>query len=120
MTEHAHASGKAMKAIEAMITWEPADSGGPGRVLVIRHADPDYGRSEDLGLQMSMGSCDAEWEEMSDRDRVLQLFLQFHSMVVYDGIDPQIAHREFSKIDEFRYWDQRNDSESIYRRWDSC
>jgi hypothetical protein len=107
-----------MKAIEAMITWEEADSGGPnaGQVLVIRHARD---RRDDIGLANSIGACDAEWHEMSDRDRVLQLYLQFHSLVAYDGIDPQIAHREFSKIDEFRHWDQRNDSERIFKRWDS-
>jgi hypothetical protein len=30
------------------------------------------------------------------------MFIDFHTLVVRDGIDPQAAHREFLKIDEYR------------------
>lgn len=30
------------------------------------------------------------------------LFIDFHTIVVRDGVSPQDAHREFLKIDEYR------------------
>ncbi len=32
----------------------------------------------------------------------MHLFIDFHTMVVRDGIDPLAAHQEFLKIDEYR------------------
>ncbi len=32
----------------------------------------------------------------------MMMFIDFHTLIVRDGIDPQAAHREFLKIDEYR------------------
>jgi len=40
--------------------------------------------------------------ELEVRDRVLQIFIVFHTLVVADKVDPQVAHREFLKIEEYR------------------
>ncbi len=49
----------------------------------------------------------AMWDYAADRtagrDQVLaSLFIQFNTLVVRDGIDPQTAHRAFLGIDEYR------------------
>ena len=48
------------------------------------------------------GCCELERREWPDDRKVLMMFLDFHTLVVRDGIDPQAAHREFLKIDEYR------------------
>jgi len=35
-------------------------------------------------------------------EQVMHLFIDFHTMVVRDGIDPHAAHEEFLKIHEYR------------------
>jgi hypothetical protein len=39
---------------------------------------------------------------MTAEGKVMMLFIDFHKLVVRDGVDPQNAHREFLKIDEYR------------------
>jgi hypothetical protein len=38
----------------------------------------------------------------TDGRSVMQMFLDFHAMVVRDGIDPQALHAEMLKVDEYR------------------
>lgn len=45
------------------------------------------------------GCCMLDWKR---ENRALQMFVVFHTLIVRDGIDPQKAHREFLKIDEYR------------------
>jgi hypothetical protein len=40
--------------------------------------------------------------EASDEFLIAMTFIHFHTMVVRDGIDPQVAHKELLKIDEYR------------------
>ena len=35
--------------------------------------------------------------------RIARLFIDFQTVVVRDGIDPQVAHRAFLAIDEYRF-----------------
>jgi len=42
------------------------------------------------------------FQEASDAERLTMMLLDFHTMVVRDGIDPQVAHRAFLEIDEYR------------------
>jgi hypothetical protein len=50
----------------------------------------------------------ASWIDLDFGDeradlRPLRLFLEFHTLVVRDGIDPHALHKEFLKIDEYRW-----------------
>jgi hypothetical protein len=48
------------------------------------------------------GCCDTQRHKFSIDGKVAQMFIDFHTLVVRDGIDPLVAHREFLKIDEYR------------------
>ncbi len=50
----------------------------------------------------SWGCCYLAYRKLTLDQKVAQLFSDFHTMVVRDGIDPQAAHREFLKVDEYR------------------
>ena len=40
--------------------------------------------------------------KMKLSEKVMMMFIDFHMIVFRDGIDPQKAHKEFLKIDEYR------------------
>jgi hypothetical protein len=40
--------------------------------------------------------------ELNPAEQAAMLFLDFNTLVVGYGLDPQIVHREFLKIDEYR------------------
>jgi hypothetical protein len=48
------------------------------------------------------GACYTDWQEIALDRKVMMMFIDFHTCVVRDGVDPQAAHREFLKIDEYR------------------
>ena len=48
------------------------------------------------------GACDLSFAEASDSERIIQMFVAFHAMVVRDGIDPQVVHTALLEIDEYR------------------
>ncbi|MCK1282238.1 hypothetical protein IVB46_44190 [Bradyrhizobium sp. 61] len=50
----------------------------------------------------TVGCCDTKRSGFSLEGKVAQMFIDFHTLVVGDGIDPKAAHREFLKIDEYR------------------
>lgn len=50
--------------------------------------------------------CGGDWgtppvEDMTPETRLRMMLTTFHTMVVRDGIDPQAAHAEFCKVDEY-------------------
>ena len=47
------------------------------------------------------GCCELARHEWPEDRKVMMMFIDFHTLVVRDGIDPQAAHREFLKIDEY-------------------
>jgi hypothetical protein len=51
----------------------------------------------------TMGCCMANRHKMSKAQKVMMMFIDFHTAVTRDGIDPQAAHREFLKIGEYRW-----------------
>lgn len=50
----------------------------------------------------AVGACDFERAKAKPTERLLFMFLDFHTMVVRDGIDPLKAHEAFLKVDEYR------------------
>lgn len=53
--------------------------------------------------RLKFGACEAEWRTLSPRLQVARLFIDFQQTVIKHGIPPADAHREFLKIDEYRW-----------------
>ena len=90
-----------MKLAEIMYAWTPATWETPtaGKVRIGVHPDR-VGWTRPFAS--CLGACDLSFVEMSDAERITQMFVAFHAMVVRDGIDPQVAHTAFLDIDEYR------------------
>ena len=87
-----------MKLQDAMICWLPSywPSDRAGEVEVVVRG------KERSSLGYASGACDVEWQTCDDEERVLRLFLLFHTLVVRDWVDPKRAHDAFLRIDEYR------------------
>jgi len=95
---------------DAQWEWTPATSDRPdaGRVAVYSRrahlarlaATGDRGAD----LLMSGGACwhDRYAPAQALWQRLALLMVDFHTLVVRDGLDPQVVHREFLKVDEYR------------------
>jgi hypothetical protein len=93
-----------MKQLEAMIAWTPkhwADvkPDTAGKVVVVRFPN-EAGLSDRYA--MTGGACYAEQHRAPEWQRIAMLFIEFNTIVVRDGIDPQEAHHAFLAIDEYR------------------
>ena len=93
-----------MKAAEALTAWTPAYSAirdaTRGKVEVgplLQEGDPDWTRP----YAYTGGAAYVSLRTMDEGWRVAMVFIEFHTMVVRDGIDPQVAHRAFLTIDEY-------------------
>lgn len=51
---------------------------------------------------MTDGACYSRWNGYTEDQRQKALFIVFHTMVVRDGVDPQVAHEALMSIDEYR------------------
>lgn len=94
-----------MKQIEAVIAWTPLrwaelKPETAGQVMVL--ALPDTGE-EAKRYMMRAGAVFSGLQALSEEARIARLFIDFQTLVVRDGIDPQAAHRAFLQIDEYRY-----------------
>lgn len=93
-----------MKANEAMIAWTPAwehhaDNPTKGKVEV--GPWPDRTGWSDR-YSMTVGACLMERHKAPEWQQIAMVFIDFHSVVVGYGIDPQEAHTAFLAIDEYR------------------
>ncbi|MCJ2098442.1 hypothetical protein [Methylobacterium sp. E-046] len=93
-----------MKQLEALIAWTPThwEDVKPdtvGKVVVVPFPD-------ETGLSnlyaMTGGACYADQHSAPEWQRLAMLFIDFNTIVVRDGINPQEAHRAFIAIDEYR------------------
>ena len=94
-----------MKQIEAIIAWTPLRWAAlkpetAGRVVVLALPDP---AEEAKRYMMRAGASASGLRSLSEEARIARLFIDFQTLVVRDGIDPQAAHRAFLQIDEYRY-----------------
>lgn len=94
-----------MKQIEAIIAWTPVRWAElrpetAGQVVVLPAPDTEgvAGR-----YMMRAGASSSALAALSEDGRVARLFITFQTLVVRDGIDPQVAHRAFLAIDEYRF-----------------
>ncbi len=81
----------------AQIIWH-ADEGVTPPVKVM---DRDRDRDDDR-YSASSGSCNMDFNEASDAEKLLMLFLQFHQMVTTDELAPTVVHDAFMQIPEYR------------------
>jgi hypothetical protein len=102
-----------MKACEALIAWSPnygpefaAASPGwpktPGEVAVgplLKEGDPDWTKQ----YAFTGGAAEVSRRHLKGDESALMLFIDFHTLVVRDGVDPQKAHKAFLAIDEYRH-----------------
>jgi hypothetical protein len=98
---------------EWMVAWAPLTHEPwkgkpvpPGSVRVDRfigHNRPDlkpYYQWADP-YPRTVGCCNFRQKWTNDQ-KELQMMLDFHTLVVRDGIDPQKAHQEFLKVEAYR------------------
>ncbi len=84
------------------IAWNrqhPLKGGVPGLVRVGPWPDT-IGWSD--GFDFAVGACSSHLHSKSEPERVAQLFQDFHTMVVRDGVDPLVAHDALLQIEEYR------------------
>lgn len=91
-----------MKQREAIIAWTPARLADlrpdtAGQVAVLPLADGAARR-----FMMRAGAT-AGLHALSEEGRIARLFIDFQTLVVRDGLDPQAVHRAFLAIDEYRF-----------------
>jgi len=83
-----------MEILECMYGWTTN-----GDVKVGRWPDPKGWSDE---YEFTGGACYRHWHKMSPEMQALQIFIEFNTMIVRDGVDPQKAHKEFLKIRPYR------------------
>lgn len=92
-----------MKARDALIAWTPArhtDDPMAGKVKVgplLRDSDPDWTRP----YSSTGGAAFVERRSMTGHTSTMMVFVDFHTLVVGDGLDPNVVHEAFLAIDEF-------------------
>lgn len=87
---------------EALLAWTPArdsDLGGPSVEVgpLLREHDSDWTKN----YRMTGGAAYTSRRKMTDEKAMLMLLVDFHSLVVRDGIPPLEAHRQFLKVKGF-------------------
>jgi hypothetical protein len=97
-----------MKAKEAVWGWtSPYHRGArhPGKVVVahIRELSfPSVYEDPLEGCEITGGAVFPEIANSAGKDAQLAVLAEFNAAVVRDHMDPQKAHKEFLKIDEYR------------------
>ena len=91
-----------MKLKDALIVWTPKDridSATSPTYRKVAVVDRPYW---DVTYNFRSWIKGTEFGDFVGWHRIGHLFILFNSLVVRDGIDPQNAHKEFLKIDEYR------------------
>lgn len=99
-----------MKLRDAQYEWNPVGfdplNGTPiGAVRVYsrsQHIARGPGRDRDTRFRFWSCMDMDDRPKLNDLEALAFLLVDFHTCVVRDGIDPQKAHRQFLKIDEYR------------------
>jgi hypothetical protein len=91
---------------EWIVAWNPAlaDSADPPPWPIAGQVEvgPNVRDGWAVPYNFSSGSCYSDRREMTAEGKALMMMIDFHKVVVRDGIDPQAAHQQFLKIDEYR------------------
>lgn len=102
-----------MKIRETMTAWTPNtewydDYSTKGQVRIgpligEGMADWTKGERHTDDLPFSGGAAWLEMRNAPVHEALVRMFVEFHSMVFRDGIDPLVAHQAFLGIDEYRW-----------------
>lgn len=94
-----------MKQIEAIIAWMPLrwaelkpETAGQVAVVALPDAAGLAGR-----YMMRSGAGSSGLRAQPEDARIARLFIDFQTLVVRDGLDPQAVHHAFLAIDEYRF-----------------
>lgn len=92
-----------MKAKDALIAWTPADfRDDPSAGQVKVGPAPNEPAPEWLAMfAYTGGAAYALVRNLTGDAAKARLFIDFNTLVVRDGIDPQVAHEAFLLIDEY-------------------
>jgi hypothetical protein len=85
-----------MKISEALVAWTPGKDCQVGPLA--KEGVPAWSRP----YCMTGGAAFIHVRKAEPWKQVALMFIEFHTLVVRDGIDPAQAHKEFLKIDEYR------------------
>jgi hypothetical protein len=95
---------KTLRFRDALIAWTPAhyrESPLAGQILVTRLGHDI--RVDQAGRHaMTGGAAYVKVRNMRGSEAVAQVFIDFHTIVVRDGLDPVTVHRAFLNIEEYR------------------
>ena len=94
-----------MKQSDAIIAWTPARwaelrPDTAGQVAVLPAPDPAGAAKR---FMMRGGAGSSALQALTGEARIARLFIDFQTLVVRDGLDPQAVHRAFLAIDEYRF-----------------
>ncbi len=85
-----------MKLINTIIFWNKKD---PLLVVVF---DRNKGVSIDFQHWSNDWAFYPQWRELTDDERILQMFVMFNKLVVMEQIPTEILHHRLLVIDEYR------------------
>ena len=97
-----------MRAHKALIAWTPAGLPKGGLhtstigMVAIGPVPEREGTDWTADYSMTGGAAFAGREKMLGVKSIARLMVDFHTIVVRDGIDPRVAHKAFLVIDEYR------------------
>lgn len=94
-----------MKQIEAIIAWTPvrwAELRPETAVQIVVLPAPDT-EGAARRFMMRAGASSSALQALSEEARIARLFIDFQTIVVRDGLDPQAVHKAFLAIDEYRF-----------------
>ncbi len=94
-----------MKQLDAIIAWTPVRWAElrpetAGQVAVLPLPDTEGAARR---YMMRAGASSSALQAMSEEARIARLFIDFQTLVVRDGLEPQAVHRAFLAIDEYRF-----------------
>jgi hypothetical protein len=99
-----------MKAKDALFAWTPVHSDSirfdatRGKVRIgplLHEGDIDW-TDHPVKYAFTGGASYIAWRACDPMRLLAMIFIEFNAMVVRDGIDPQLAHKAFLAIDEYR------------------
>ncbi|TXM84107.1 hypothetical protein FV219_26940, partial [Methylobacterium sp. WL122] len=71
-----------------------------GQVAVLPAPDAEGAAKR---FMMRGGAGSSALQALTGEARIARLFIDFQTLVVRDGLDPQAVHRAFLAIDEYRF-----------------
>jgi hypothetical protein len=93
-----------MKAHDALIAWTPVHTTHRPKTIGQVKVGPllhDGGEDWSKLFAFTGGAAQVDRRKWRGAKSVAQVFIEFHTLVVRDGIDPQVAHKAFLVIDEY-------------------